>query len=70
MLDCFETQRDVLARFDVAEEWLRVAPHYDYRQPPNDGRVWYDRFGWAVSSGAWIDNAERFLHSTAQRKGL
>ena len=68
MLDCFETQHDVLARFGVAEEWLRVAPDYDYRRPPNGGRVWYDRFGWVVSSRAWIDNAERFLQSAPLRE--
>lgn len=57
MLACFETQREVLRAFRADEEWLREAPAYDYSRPPNDGRVWYDRFGWGIDSATWCRRA-------------
>jgi LmbE family N-acetylglucosaminyl deacetylase len=49
MLDCFATQWDMLRHFRADCESFRPAPPYDFAQPPNGGRYWYDRFGWPVT---------------------
>ena len=70
MLDCYRTQRGVIASFDDREEWLRVAPEYDYLRPPNNGRVWYDRFRWPVSSATWLAHPADLVASlTPEAKG-
>lgn len=61
MLACFATQREVLRAFDADEEWLRDPPQYDYSRPPNDGRVWYDRFDWGIDSATWCRRAAECL---------
>jgi N-acetylglucosamine malate deacetylase 2 len=49
MLDCFVTQRAVLAAFPVGTERLRPAPDYDFIQPPHAGRLFYENFPWGLS---------------------
>ncbi|TDH64591.1 PIG-L family deacetylase [Dankookia rubra] len=49
MLDCFATQRAVLAAFPVATERLRTAPGYDFTRPPHEGRLFYESFPWGMS---------------------
>jgi LmbE family N-acetylglucosaminyl deacetylase len=49
MLDCFATQRQVLAAFPIGTERLRPAPHYDFTQPPHPGRLFYENFPWGLS---------------------
>jgi LmbE family N-acetylglucosaminyl deacetylase len=49
MLDCFATQRAVLAAFPVGTERLRVAPDYDFTRAPHDGRLFYENFAWGLS---------------------
>ena len=49
MLDCFVTQRQVLAAFPVGTERLRPAPDYDFTRPPHDGRLFYENFSWGLS---------------------
>jgi LmbE family N-acetylglucosaminyl deacetylase len=53
MLGCFQSQRATLAPFLCHEEWLRVAPAYDFSRPPNNGRVWYEYFGWGCRHEDW-----------------
>lgn len=53
MLGCFRSQRATLAPFLCHEEWLRVAPAYDFSRPPNDGRIWYEYFGWGLRQEDW-----------------
>lgn len=48
MLRSFATQARVLARFADDTERLRVAPSYDFSQPPHAGRLHYDGRGWPV----------------------
>jgi len=54
--------------FDTREEWIRPAPTYDFRRPPNAGRVWYDQFGSPVRSADWIRLAATYLDG-APRQG-
>jgi LmbE family N-acetylglucosaminyl deacetylase len=49
MLDCFVSQRQVLARFaDDVEQW-RPAPSYDFGRAPHAGPLHYERFGWPLN---------------------
>ena len=48
MLDCFESQREVLARFADDAEWLRPAPAYDFARLPHPPPLHYERFGWRL----------------------
>ena len=53
MLDCFATQRAVIARFPTHTERFRPAPDYDFRRPPHPGRLLYERFGWGMTGKEW-----------------
>jgi LmbE family N-acetylglucosaminyl deacetylase len=50
MIQCFTTQRDTLAYFSLAEERYRIAPQYEFTQPPHPAPVWYDKFPWGMTS--------------------
>jgi LmbE family N-acetylglucosaminyl deacetylase len=52
MLACFHTQREILSRFDPAIERFRLAPAYDFSQPPHPGRLLYEEWGW-MTGAAW-----------------
>ena len=53
MLDCFVTQRETLAGFDTETEQFRLAPNYDFTQPPHAGRLYYERYDWGISGAMW-----------------
>jgi LmbE family N-acetylglucosaminyl deacetylase len=53
MMSCFASQQETLRPFGCDEEWLRVAPSYDFAAPPNDRRIWYERFAWAITGTEW-----------------
>ena len=49
LLDCFPTQRETLRYFDLSVERYRVAPAYDFTQPPHQGELFYERFPWGMT---------------------
>jgi LmbE family N-acetylglucosaminyl deacetylase len=49
LLDCFTTQRDTLKYFDPGIERYRIAPAYDFTQPPHEGNLFYERFPWGMT---------------------
>jgi LmbE family N-acetylglucosaminyl deacetylase len=53
MLATFGSQQQTLRAFDADEEWMRPAPNYDFSQPPNGGRLWYERFDWGATGSTW-----------------
>jgi N-acetylglucosamine malate deacetylase 2 len=53
MLAAYETQRGVLAAFKIDVERFRLAPTYDFGAPPHEGRLHYERFGFAVAGSMW-----------------
>lgn len=63
MLDCFESQRPVLAPFaaDVSVERFRAAPAADFGAPPHAGPLWYERLGFPISGQRWRAIARREL---------
>ncbi len=58
MMDCFATQRQMLASFPIGTERLRPAPRYNFAEPPHPGRLFYDNFPWGITG-------ERFRHLAA-----
>jgi LmbE family N-acetylglucosaminyl deacetylase len=57
LIECFRSQRETLAGFNVDWEHYRVAPVYDFRQPPHTPPVGYDHFPWGMSSQRWCELA-------------
>ena len=57
MIDCFATQRWLLEQFDLATERFRVAPEYDFRQPPHPGELHYETLGWGIAGAEWRRDA-------------
>lgn len=53
MLDCFESQRQILRHFSVSSERFRLAPDYDFSRPPHKGRLFYDFQNWGIRSTDW-----------------
>jgi hypothetical protein len=62
MLDCFESQRAVLAPFATFVERIRVAPTYSFDVAPHPGPLWYERQGLG-SAKAWRARAALALAS-------
>jgi N-acetylglucosamine malate deacetylase 2 len=57
MLDSFVTQREVLAGFKTDLERFRLAPAYDFTQPPHPGTLYYEQYSWGI-------DGERFRELT------
>jgi LmbE family N-acetylglucosaminyl deacetylase len=53
MLAAYASQREVLALFHNDIERFRVSPNYDFRAPPHDGRLHYERFGIGPGGAMW-----------------
>jgi LmbE family N-acetylglucosaminyl deacetylase len=49
MLDCFRTQKEILAPFGVSVERFRLAPQYRFLEPPHPGRLHYERHPWGMT---------------------
>ena len=45
----FTTQRETLSGLPIAAEGYRVAPAYDFRQPPHAGKLHYENYPWGMS---------------------
>jgi LmbE family N-acetylglucosaminyl deacetylase len=54
MVAAHVTQREMLAQFSLGSELFRKAPAYDFDRLPNNGRLWYEQFGWGVDGPAWL----------------
>jgi LmbE family N-acetylglucosaminyl deacetylase len=49
MTAAHETQRRTLGAFPVDREVFRVAPRYDFTQPPHAGALHYERYPWGMT---------------------
>jgi len=49
MMDAHASQRLVLKNFPVDCERLRLAPDYDFNEPPHSGKLWYECMGWPMT---------------------
>ena len=66
MVDCFATQRWLLGQFDIATERFRIAPAYDFREPPHPGELHYETLGWGITGPEW----RRAAATALERLGL
>lgn len=53
VLNCYASQAPVLAQFPLKSEPLRIAPQYDFLQPPHSGPLYYEHFDWGVNGAEW-----------------
>jgi LmbE family N-acetylglucosaminyl deacetylase len=53
MFACFETQRESLAVSPVGPEKFRQPSTYDFSAPPQDGKLHYENFDWALRRDEW-----------------
>jgi hypothetical protein len=65
MIDCFATQRWLLEQFDLSVERFRIAPAYDFREPPHSGALHYETLGWGIAGQAWRRAASEALAALA-----
>jgi LmbE family N-acetylglucosaminyl deacetylase len=49
------------ADFRTRNESFRLAPDYDFRQPPNNGRRLYEAWGLNVTGAQWQEEADKAL---------
>jgi N-acetylglucosamine malate deacetylase 2 len=63
MIDCFVSQRELLAAFGTEIERFREAPDYDFTQPPHQGELHYERLGWNITGALWRRHARAALDS-------
>jgi LmbE family N-acetylglucosaminyl deacetylase len=57
MLAEYGSQRLVLENFSVERERIRLAPQYDFSQPPHAGKLWYEVMGWRLDGARWRELA-------------
>lgn len=63
MLDCYVSQRGVLAPFPRATETFRIASAYDFTLPPHGGQLHYESLGWRVTGPVWRRLAKEALQA-------
>jgi LmbE family N-acetylglucosaminyl deacetylase len=61
MIDCFLSQRELLAEFAVETESFREAPQYEFTRPPHRGVLHYERLGWKITGTLWRQQARLAL---------
>ena len=61
MFEAFVSQRDCLRHFPLQAERFRVAPRYDFTQPPHEGTLDYERFCATICGEEWRIRASRAL---------
>jgi LmbE family N-acetylglucosaminyl deacetylase len=62
---CFRTQQHVLRWFRTDVEAFRVAPEYDFAQPPHPGTLCYEQFKIGMTWREWRAHANAALHQFA-----
>ena len=61
MVECFATQLWLLREFELSAERLRIAPDYDFTQPPHPGILHYETLGWGISGADWREAAREAM---------
>jgi LmbE family N-acetylglucosaminyl deacetylase len=69
MLACFASQSEVLSQFPRDVERYREAGSYDFGLPPHEGRLHYERMGWAVGA-SWRERVRRAAAALALESSL
>jgi hypothetical protein len=53
MFACFETQQASLKVSPLGPERFRQPANYDFRNPPAEGRLYYQDFQWSLPPDEW-----------------
>ena len=61
MFACLKTQKESLAVSPFGPEKFRQPPSYDFSAPPQDGKLHYENFDWALSKQEWQSLASKAL---------
>jgi LmbE family N-acetylglucosaminyl deacetylase len=61
MMDAYASQRLVLENFPIDCERLRLAPEYNFAEPPHSGKLWYECMGWPMTGVRWRELATSAL---------
>lgn len=61
MFACFRSQQAVLQHFPIVHEKFRIAPAYDFTQPPHPGPLHYESLGWDIPGEQWRQRATAAL---------
>jgi N-acetylglucosamine malate deacetylase 2 len=59
MLACYASQQLLLESLSSYLERLRIAPNYDFTQPPHPGKLWFECLGWPTTGARWRESAAR-----------
>lgn len=62
MLQCYKTQYRTLTEFPLDAERFRMAPLYDFLEPPHPGPLAYETFMWRMDGAGWRRAAGRALN--------
>jgi LmbE family N-acetylglucosaminyl deacetylase len=65
LFNCFRTQQHVLRWFRTDVEAFRVAPEYDFTQPPHPGTLFYEQFKIGMTWHEWRTHADAVLQQPA-----
>jgi LmbE family N-acetylglucosaminyl deacetylase len=61
LLACHRTQVATLRPFLPKVERFRIAPRYDFTQPPHKGLLFYEQFDWGMKGARWRKLTRRAL---------
>jgi hypothetical protein len=62
MLDCFQSQQEMLASFRALDsERFRAVPAYDFTQPPHPGPLLYEQRDSPLSGAQWREQAMKAM---------
>jgi LmbE family N-acetylglucosaminyl deacetylase len=61
MMGCYVSQWHVISEIPLEPEQLRIAPSYDFSQPPHPGLLWYETLGWPMTGQRWRELASQTL---------
>lgn len=64
MFALYTSQREVLRHFPIGEERFRVAPEYNFLEPPHTGTLYYELFPWGIKGSQWRKHARIFLQNS------
>ena len=64
---CFRSQAETLSQFACEQERFRMAPQYDFSNPPHGGQLFYEQFPWGMTGARFVSLAEQAFREAAQR---
>lgn len=63
MFGCFRSQQHLMDRFSMTQELFRLAPEYDFLQPPHAGKLYYETRDLSWTYSRWRAIVEPVLSS-------